>query len=125
MVIYIKIILLLSALLVLSLVIVGCSEKQSEKTDTSEISEEKITADRLTIEITGVAGANVLELTEKEHAVDYSESSMGVFVNAIDSIASGDGYYWLYTVNDEPVNVACDKYITEDNDIIKWHFKKP
>lgn len=82
-------------------------------------------SDSLTIEINGRDGASVLELTMEKHSVESYESAMGTFVRAIDSVASGNGYWWLFTVNDSTVNTASDKYITKKGDLIKWHFRKP
>ncbi len=82
-------------------------------------------SDSLTIEIDGRDGVSVLELTMEKHSVESYESAMGTFVRAIDSVASGNGYWWLFTVNDSTVNSASDEYITKKSDIIKWHFKKP
>lgn len=102
--------------------VLGCGSSKTESAGTTALSDK---ADSLTIELGGKDGMSVLDLTEEKHEVETHESPMGTFVKSIDSVASGDGYWWLFTVNDSTINTACDKYITKDGDQIKWHFKKP
>jgi len=72
----------------------------------------------------GVDGKSVFEITKEQHEVEYIESAVGMFVQAIDSVEIGTDYGWLYSVNDSMGQVASDKYITDDSDIIKWHYRK-
>ena len=80
--------------------------------------------DSMVIEIKGETGKSILELTCENYKVDYINSSMGVFVKAIDSTAATGKYAWLCSVNDSFVPVAVDAYITNDTDIIEWHYRK-
>lgn len=99
--------------------IIACGESgQKETGDTGQSS------DSLTVTVMGETGKSILEVTIAHHAVEMVESSMGIFVKGIDSIQGGGGYAWFISVNDKMIHVAADKYITEDNDIIKWHFRK-
>ena len=45
-------------------------------------------------------------------------------MTAIDSIENSAGAYWIYSVNDSVPQVACDKYVTKNGDVVKWHFQK-
>lgn len=107
------------------LLLAGCAGKEPATDAATSKTLSVSQSDSLTIEINGRDGASVLELTLESHVVESYESAMGTFVRAIDSIAAGGGYWWLFTVNDSTVNTASDKFITKDNDIVRWHFRKP
>ncbi len=110
-------------LLYVVLLTVGCGSNKTDGSAKTAALPDK--ADSLTIELDGKDGMSVLDLTLEKHEVEAHESPMGTFVKSIDSVASGDGYWWLFTINDSTINTACDKYVTKDGDVIKWHFKKP
>jgi len=80
--------------------------------------------DSLVIEIAGFSGKSVFDLTLEKYHVDFVESSMGIFVKSIDSIASTRDFGWIFSVNDSFVPTASNDYITNDTDVIKWHYKK-
>ncbi len=80
--------------------------------------------DSLVITLFGYDNLSVLELTKEKHLVEFVKSPMGAFVIGIDSVYSGGGYGWLFSVNDSFVQVAADAYITKDSDIIAWHYRK-
>lgn len=80
--------------------------------------------DSLVIVLQGETGQSVFEITQREHAVDFISSIDGNFVQAIDSIEINSKYGWLYSVNDSMGQVASDKYITNNGDTIKWHYRK-
>jgi hypothetical protein len=80
--------------------------------------------DSLVIELTGINGKSVFEITAASHHMNFIPSEAGNFVSGIDSIESGYHYGWLYSVNDSMGLVASDRYITKDGDRIKWHFRK-
>jgi uncharacterized protein DUF4430 len=117
----------LSLLLLISIVaFFGCSQESDSAAD--KTGEAKDTAgsapvDSLVISLIGVDSISVLDLLRADHEVDLQESTMGVFVKAIDSIKNEQGYFWLYSVNDSAGTVAGDKYITSDGDIVKWHYR--
>ena len=81
-------------------------------------------ADSLAIELAGASGYSVLELLRREHEVEARETVTGAFVIAIDSVENGQGYFWVYSVNDSMPRVACDRYITGNGDVVRWHFRK-
>jgi hypothetical protein len=82
------------------------------------------TKDSLVIELEGVDSVTVFDLLKEKHRVEYKSSLQGVFVTAIDSVKGGDGYFWVYTVNGNPAQTACDRYITKNGDKIEWLFRK-
>ena len=81
-------------------------------------------ADSLLIELSGMDSFSVLDILRENHDVEFTSSAMGAFIKAIDSIENGDGYFWLYSVNDSMAQVACDRYLTDSQDVIKWYFRK-
>lgn len=80
--------------------------------------------DSLIIELTGVDGKTVFEITQEHHQLKYIESPVGNFIEAIDSISVNGDYSWNYSVNDSIGQVASDKFITRNGDRIKWHYRK-
>ncbi len=116
---------LLSILLIVSLV--SCSEKQETAIDqpsSADSAAKPSHVDSITVELTGVDSMSVFDLLRENHQVDVKSSAMGVFVQAIDSITNSDDAYWMYSVNDSMGQVASDKYITADGDLVRWHFRK-
>ena len=120
-------------MILIALLFVACGGDQpvpeNDATDTNNTTEttNKTLAensDSLTIELTGIDSVSVLDLLLKAHQVDYRSTLSGAFVTAIDAHENGDDYFWIYTVNDTKVSVACDEYITFDGDRVIWHFRK-
>ena len=79
-------------------------------------------SDSLVIELAGITGKSVFEITAERYDVDFVGSSMGIFIKAIDSIPSTRKFVWLFSVNDSFVTISSDDYITNDTDVIKWHY---
>ncbi|MDI6826556.1 MAG: DUF4430 domain-containing protein [Candidatus Aenigmarchaeota archaeon] len=61
-------------------------------------------------------GTTVFEVLKSIATVEYKEyAGMGKFVTSIDGVAQNSTHSWMYYVNDEYAQVACDKYaLTED-----------
>lgn len=95
--------------------------KQSEASDSTALSPPP---DSVVIELAGIDSQTVFDLLKGGHEVEYKSSAMGIFVTAIDSIENSTSAYWIYSVNDSVPQVACDKYITKNGDLVKWHFQK-
>jgi len=104
------------------LLVLSCGDKNnqtSKKTDKGNND-----TDSLVIELAGFDGKSVFDLTLEKYHVDFVESSMGIFIKAIDSIPSTRNFGWLFSVNDSFVPTASNDYITNDTDVIKWHYRK-
>jgi len=80
--------------------------------------------DSITIELTGRDSVSVFQLLREEHDVEYLATALGVFVKSIDSVENGSRSFWIYTVNDSVSETASDKYITCENDRVRWHYRK-
>jgi hypothetical protein len=115
-----RLILLLSLLcLALVPILTGCDRKEDP-----EPAVEVVPSDSLTVVLDGADSVSVFTLLTARHAVDYDQSAMGVFVKGIDSVVNGDGYYWMYSVNDSMGQVAADARMTKTGDVVRWHFRK-
>ncbi len=95
--------------------------KQSEAGDSTALSPPP---DSVVIELAGADSQTVFDLLKDGHEVEYKSSVMGIFVTAIDSIENSARAYWIYSVNDSVPQVASDKYVTKNGDVVKWHFQK-
>jgi hypothetical protein len=82
------------------------------------------TPDSVTINLTGEDSVSVFALLRRDHKVDYKSTAMGVFVTGIDSLKTGSGYFWVYTVNDTTPPVACNRVLTRNGDSVQWHYRK-
>ncbi len=102
----------------------GCGEKKGETNNTTKIAEKSEPVDSLVITLQGVDGKSVYELTKEHHQVESVESAVGEFVHTIDSVSINSDYGWMYSVNDTMGQVASDKYITHDSDVVQWHYRK-
>lgn len=102
----------------------GCSstDKNAKTESTDKVNSPPV--DSLVIVLAGQEGKSVFEITEKEHAIDFIPSIAGNFVQAIDSIEISSKYGWLFSVNDSMGQVASDKHVTKEGDVIKWHYRK-
>jgi len=102
------------------------NQRQDDKAQSNTEQKTAVSADRdsVVIELSGADSLTVLDLLLAGHQVAYKSTAAGVFVTAIDSIKNGGGAYWIYSVNDSLPQVACDRYVTKDGDMVKWHFRK-
>ncbi len=121
-------VLIIGAIL-LPLLICSCSHKtdrdrDSKLDDAVDTAALSVPTDSVVIEFAGVDSETVFHLLKSNRHVEYRSSVMGVFITAIDSIENGGGAYWIYSVNDSMPQVACDKYITKNGDVVKWLFRK-
>ncbi len=112
-----KIIILITV--IFSFIFTTCSEPKQEAADIDSVSH-----DSLTIELEGSDSLSVFEILKLNHSVTTKSTAMGEFVTGIDSVLVGDGYFWVYTVNDTVPQVACDKMNVKKTDYIKWYFRK-
>lgn len=97
-------------------IVVSITACSSEKTDTS-------TPEPLSYTMTGVDSTSVFTILQRNHAIGYKESAMGMFVTAIEGIRNADSGYWTYTVNGTAPKVAADKYMTATGDTICWIYQ--
>ncbi len=95
--------------------------KQSEAGDSTTLSPPP---DSVVIELAGADSQTVFDLLKDGHEVEYKSSVIGIFVTTIDSIENSAGAYWIYSVNNSVPQVACDRYVTKNGDVVKWHFQK-
>lgn len=107
---------------VIALLVSACGTKSEDTAEDSETASQSDT-DSVQILLLGTDSVSAFELLLAEHEVDYRETSSGVFVQAIDSVANGGGHFWLYLVNGEPVPKASDKYLTSSGDTVTWVFR--
>ncbi len=106
---------------------VSCGEaektaRNENQKDSREV--EKEPGDSIVLIFQGQTGRSAFEIMVDEHEVGYIGSAVGNFVNAIDSVEVNNKYGWLYSVNGVMGTVASDKYITDDSDIVRWHYRK-
>ena len=102
----------------------GCSGTDENDKNQSATADNSEPVDSLVIVLAGQEGRSVFEITEQEHEIDFIPSIAGNFIQAIDSIEISSKFGWLFSVNDSMGRVASDKHITQDGDVIKWHYRK-
>jgi hypothetical protein len=109
------------AIIILVMISAGCSRKKEESDRKQDLSKP---VDSVVIVLEGQTGKSVFEITSEKHHVEFLDSPAGAFVYMIDSLETGSRYGWMYSVNDSMGQVASDRYITDDTDVIKWHYRK-
>ena len=75
--------------------------------------------------------SRVFDVMEKLEKIDdsfsfkYKEySSMGIFINEINGLKTGEGGNWLYYVNGKQAEVGVSNYKINNGDIISWKYEK-
>ena len=109
------------------ILITSCGKKE----DTTEVTDDKTVknidladaADSLILEMVGVDSMTVFDILSQQHDVKHMSSLKGAYVTGIDDIVNEEGYFWMYSVNQEMGEVACDKYVTKKGDQIRWHYR--
>lgn len=107
-----------------ALAVIACSDSGDSARRDNAGAEVAEPHDSVVIVLQGQDGKSVFEITAEHHAVDYINSTEGVFVSAINSLEVGSKFGWMYSVNDSMGRVSSSRYITSDSDIIKWHYRK-
>ena len=102
--------------------LLACNNKENSKTKKTINGNKQL--DSLVIQLAGITGKSVFDLTRENYDVEFVESSLGIFVNSIDLTPSTRNFGWFFSVNDSFVPVASNDYITNDTDVIKWHYRR-
>jgi hypothetical protein len=74
------------------------------------------------------AGDSLLTVTQLVATVNYTESSLGAFVNSINNVANHDPFYWMWWTYSTSFGwsegqVGCSKYILSDGETCVWYFE--
>lgn len=79
----------------------------------------------------GMTVLEVMKKVKKESSNDnifdfkYGEfAGLGVFIDEINGKKSGNGGYWIYSVNGVEANVGVSNYKIKNNDVISWKYEK-
>ena len=54
--------------------------------------------------------------------LDVQDSQYGKFVNSINGLGTEGSKGWIYTVNDEQIQVSADKQELKDGDKLVWSY---
>ena len=69
------------------------------------------------------AGKSAFDVLDEKNEVEYSESSFGKLVTAINGKSQGEGKYWLYSIDEKEATVGANAYICIGKEEIKWELK--
>ncbi len=100
-----KTLLSISLLLLAVIAISGCEQK---------------TETLASFTLVAVDSGSVFSHTQGNYSVDYDSLEVGVFVKSIENVSQSKQAYWLYSVNSEPGNVACNLFQVAPGDTIVW-----
>lgn len=84
---------------------------------------EKSVASVQSVRYDGEDGKNALELLKSKAEIQTQDSSIGVFVVAINGVENSDRQYWMFYVNDALADSAADQYVTKNDDKIEWRYE--
>ncbi len=76
-----------------------------------------------TISYKGETGKNVLELLQRDHKVQTSDSSIGAIPTSIDGIQSDNNSFWLYYIDGKQGTVAPADAQTQTGQTIEWRYQ--
>lgn len=76
-----------------------------------------------TISYDGQNGKNALDLLKASHEVESQDSSIGIFVTAIDGTKNEDNKYWMFYVDGKLAASGADQYQTKDGEKIEWRYE--
>jgi len=69
-------------------------------------------------------GQTALAVLKEENEVKTQESSLGLFVDAINNTSNTDNSFWIFYVNGQMGQVGADQYTCQNGDKIEWRFEK-
>jgi hypothetical protein len=55
--------------------------------------------------------------------VQSQGTAPSIYITAINGVAdnqNGNGYWWIYLINNQEAQVGCDSYLVQDGDVIAW-----
>ena len=68
-------------------------------------------------------GTTIFEVLDSIATVEYKEyAGMGKLVTSIDGLAQTETHSWLYYVNDDFADVACDKYVLREDSSFSFKY---
>jgi hypothetical protein len=105
------------------LVLIGLgalTSQWAQKYPISASTQSKVTK---TVIYQGEDNKTALELLQKSHQVEVTESSIGTFVKSIDGISQTENAYWLYYIDGQPGEVAADKAVTKNGQTVEWRYE--
>jgi len=109
----------------LALALVGCGGESGDTGETSKAQAESvIDRDSLVLEMAGMDSLTVLAVLETSHTAIVRSTQMGAFVDGIDSVLNSNSHFWVYSVNGEMANEACNRRMTQAGDVIRWHYRR-
>ncbi len=76
--------------------------------------------ERLVIAYQGEDGKTALELLKTHARVRTASSQLGELVVEINGVASGNGFNFIYFVNDATAKTGAAQFITKSGDKIEW-----
>lgn len=71
----------------------------------------------------GEDGKTALDLLKTRATIETQDSSIGIFVVAINGMTNSDSQYWMFYVNGELAPVAADQYASKNGDKIEWRYE--
>ena len=64
-----------------------------------------------------------LELLKSSHQIETQDSSIGIFVTAIDDVKNSENKYWMFYVDGKLASLGADQYKTKDGEKIQWRYE--
>lgn len=75
------------------------------------------------VQYEGQNDKTALELLKAGHQIETQDSSIGIFVTAIDDIKNQENKYWMFYVDGKLASVGADQYKTKDGEKIEWRYE--
>lgn len=74
----------------------------------------------------GQTGYDLLQSFSKKTGMTFEEEKyeIGTLITKIDGLENTNEMAWIYYINEEPANVAIDKYTLQSGDLIEWKYQE-
>jgi hypothetical protein len=76
---------------------------------------------------TGKTAFDLLTETASENdiQIETQKYDFGIFIKSIEGFENTKDNAWIYYVNGKAGDVAADKYILKNGDVVEWRYEKP
>lgn len=73
-----------------------------------------------TFTVVAADSGSVFDQSRQTYNLQYDSSEAGIFVKSIEGVSQSKQAFWLYTVNGQPGNLACEQFPVAPGDTIVW-----
>ena len=120
----IAIALAITAVLISTLAVIGFLQTRDIPSGTGKVTLEITSFGSTETNTYDFTNLTALQLLEEHNSVNVTNSKFGAFVNCINSVCSGNNFYWIYYINGKSADVGAGSYWVKNDDSIEFMYEK-